>query len=212
MKVSILDEKGKKTSGSVDLDDSVWKISMNEDLVTQVVKVYLDNQRKGTAHSKTRAEVRGGGKKPWRQKGTGRARHGSIRSPIWVKGGVAFGPRSYKKFKSIPKKMNNLALKCVLSDKASGDDFFILDGLPVSKVASTKEMSQMFESIGVVKGKVLLVIPAKKEMSEPVFRSVRNLDRVSIKRAPDVNVYDIVRAKSMILVKDSIDELEKRLS
>lgn len=212
MKVSIWDKKGKKTSESIDLNDLIWKIPMNEDLVTQVVNVYLDNQRKGTAHSKTRAEVRGGGKKPWRQKGTGRARHGSIRSPIWVKGGVAFGPRSYKKFKSIPKKMNRLALKCVLSDKVSADNLFVIENMPALKVPSTKEILQMIEGFGINKGKILMVIPSELKVPDALLKSVKNLDKVSVRRVSDINVYEVVSSQNMIVIRDSIDGFEKRLT
>lgn len=211
MKVSLWDKKGKKTSDSIELNDSVWKILMNEDLVVQVVNVYCDNQRKGTAHSKTRAEVRGGGAKPWRQKGTGRARHGSRRSPIWVKGGVAFGPRSYKKFKSIPKKMNRLALKCVLSNKVSSDNLFVIESEPVLKAPSTREMLKIIENLGIDKGKTLLVIPVKSKVSDVILMSVKNLDNVLVKKVPGVNVYDVVNAQNLVVVKDSVNEFEKRL-
>ena len=119
MKADMHDKTGKKMTKKADLSDVVWGAPPNEDLVAQAIYVYMHNQRKGTAHSKTRADVRGGGKKPWRQKGTGRARHGSIRSPLWVGGGVAFGPKSYKRTKRMPVKMQRSALRCVLSAHAA---------------------------------------------------------------------------------------------
>ncbi|MBD3329328.1 50S ribosomal protein L4, partial [Candidatus Dojkabacteria bacterium] len=133
VKVDIANKKDSK----VDLKSKVWDVEFNEDLVTQAINIYLFNQRKGTAHSKTRAEVSGGGRKPWKQKGTGRARHGSIRSPIWVKGGVAFGPRSESNWKrSLNKKMNTKAI-CGLLSEIRRNDSLVIVKFPSSKEIKT---------------------------------------------------------------------------
>ena len=133
MKINTYTKVGNKSEKKIDLVDSIWAVPVNEDLVAQVIYVYLNNQRKFTATVKTRADVRGGGKKPWKQKGTGRARHGSIRSPLWVGGGVAFGPTGFKKLLKIPRKMKNLSLKCLLSDKAVGGDILVMNEFPAEK-------------------------------------------------------------------------------
>lgn len=208
----MITKTGNKASTKVDLNDEVWKVPMNGDLVTQVINVYLDNQRKGTAHAKTRGEVRGGGKKPWRQKGTGRARHGSIRSPLWRKGGVAFGPRTYKKYKRIPKKMNNLALKCVLSHMVSGDNFRVVDSLGFGSDKLTTKAADFLSKVGFKKGLTIIMLSSGESKDKETAKAISNLKNVEVRSARDLNVYDVVNAKNMIVSKSSIKEVEERLS
>lgn len=212
MKIEIYDTTGKKTDKKADLNSGIWSVPMNKDLVAQVIRVYLDNQRKGTAHSKTRAEVRGGGRKPWRQKGTGRARHGSIRSPIWTKGGVAFGPRAYKKYKRIPKKMNKLAMKCVLSDKAASKSIVVIAGFPVEKVPSVKKMTGFLTKLGIDQSKNLIILSNDTKNSKVLLLSIKNLARNVMKRVKDINVYDVVNSQSLVLADGSVKDIEERLS
>ena len=160
MKISLYDNTGKKTKKSTELDDAVWNVPMNEDLVAQIVGIQRDNRRKGTAHSKSRSDVRGGGKKPWRQKGTGRARHGSIRSPLWVGGGVAFGPKAYKKYKYAPRKMQRSALACLLSQRVRDEGVLVLESFPEMKRPELKKMSELIKKLDVGVKKVLILLPA----------------------------------------------------
>lgn len=212
MKAEVVDNKGKKIEEKIDLNEKIWGAPMNEDLVQQVVQVYLNNQRKGTAHAKTRGEVSGGGRKPWRQKGTGRARQGSIRSPVWVGGGVAFGPRAYKKTKSIPKKMNNLALAVVLSDKIGNSRVKFVKGLESGKGATkTKDVVELFEKLEVDNQKNVIVFASENKPAGFVL-GCKNLDNVQIRDAMNLNVYDVISAENLVIASDSVKELESRLS
>ncbi|MEA3357649.1 MAG: 50S ribosomal protein L4 [Patescibacteria group bacterium] len=212
MKVDITDKKGKTTGDQISLDDSVWCVPMNKDLVSQAIQIYLDNQRKGTAHAKTRGEIRGGGKKPWSQKGTGRARHGSIRSPLWRKGGATFGPRSYKKIKRMPRKMARLALKCVLSEKVSNQKVIFLKEMKLEKLSKTQKVAGFLHSVGVLDDKVLIIVPELNKGTSMFRNGVRNLSKVWMKQVLDVNVYDTLGADKLIVFTKSVKELEKRLS
>lgn len=211
MKVEIIDSKGKKTGKKAELSDSVWGVPMNTDLIAQVVKVYRANQRKGTAQSKTRSDVSGGGRKPWKQKGTGRARHGSTRSPLWVKGGVTFGPQSYKKFFRIPKKMNKLALKCMLSEKARTGNLFIVDDIKISKERLSNNVNDFVTGITSLP-KALVVFSKEAEAYDLCKNGARNLAGLKVKKVSYVNVYDVIDTGSVIIDSTSIKELEERLS
>ena len=212
MKLNIYDENGKKTQKTVELSETVWNVPLNADVIAQAVTIYLHNRRRGTAHSKTRAEVRGGGRKPWRQKGTGRARHGSIRSPLWTKGGVAFGPRTHKTVKKFPQKMAHAALRSLLSERARGDQVKVMEGFGALGDSKTKSAVKFFGELDSVGKSVLVVLASGEEKSAAIKKSVRNIGRVQVKSSPDVNPYDVSRASRLIIGQDSIAELEKRIS
>lgn len=211
MKVNILDSKGKETSKKADLSDNIWAVKPNHDLVAQALYVYRFNQKKGTAHTKTRAEVRGGGAKPWRQKGTGRARHGSRRSPIWVKGGVAFGPRSYKKYLRMPKKMNRLALKCVLSDKAKSEKVFVVDEVNVPDKKLTAALAEFVGNVAKDSKKSIVVLSSENKAKDKIYRASRNLKNTITRMPLSLNIYDATNAQSIIIEEAALKEIEERL-
>src|SRR3989344_3444998 len=185
--------------GSVDLPERVFKVKWNPDLVHQAVRVQLANKRDNLAHAKGRSEVRGGGVKPWRQKGTGRARHGSIRSPIWKAGGVTGGPTKEKNFKKeINKKMMQKALKVALSSKARDGQLFILDALVLEKI-KTKEMDVVMRKFTTILGRlnnVLLVTPTDSVI---LYKSARNLPYLDTIEARNLNPLVLLEANRVIL-------------
>ncbi len=179
----------------------IFEIKLNTDLVHQVVLAQTANQRQGSAKVKTRAEKRGGGRKPWRQKGTGRARVGSIRSPIWRGGGVTFGPTTEKVFKKrIPKKMRRKALFMVLSVKAKENLLLVLDKLEIEK-PKTKVMAKVLNKLFLKKGSGLIVLP---EINKNVILSVKNIPKTGTIQAKDLNVLDLLSYKYLIMPKDAI--------
>ncbi len=212
MKVDVYDSQGKKTEKSTDLADAVWKSDIKLDLVAQAILIYQHNQRKGTAHSKTRADVSGGGKKPWKQKGTGRARHGSIRSPIWVGGGVTFGPRSYKLVKKMPRKMVLAALRSVLSEKAQSKKVRVVEGFSMGSTPKTKEMVSFVKNIGAEMTKSLLVLSREDKNVDSVAKSARNLQNIRVCYAGDVIVPDVANVSELIVSSQSVKEIESRLT
>lgn len=195
--------------GKVDLPDKIFNLEMNNDLVHQVVTSQRSNKRQVIAHAKGRGEVRGGGKKPWKQKGTGRARVGSIRSPIWKGGGATFGPTKERIFKKkINKKMARRALFMTLSSKAKDKQIFILDNIRLEK-PKTKEMAMILKSFSSLMGnkpKTLLVLPS---MEDKVKRSSKNLPNFSTVEARNLNPLEVLSYKYLVLVKDSVDALNK---
>lgn len=198
--------------GKVDLPDRIFNLEINKDLVHQVVTSQASNKRQVIAHAKGRAEVRGGGKKPWRQKGTGRARHASIRSPIWKGGGVTFGPTKERNFKKkINKKMARKALFMVLSSKVKDKQLFVLDDIRLEN-PKTKEMAIILKNLSSLIGnnpKTLLVLPL---MEDNVKRSSKNLPNLSAVEARNLNPLEILSYKYLVLVKDSIEALNKTFS
>lgn len=202
-KVDVIDIKGKKVS-DLELADSVFGIQPNEAIVHSVLVNYLANQRQGTQSTKTRAEVRGGGKKPWRQKGTGRARQGSIRAPQWIKGGIALGPkpRSYKY--RVNKKERRLALKSVLSSKVIENQLIVVDTLPLKEI-KTKSMVSALNNLK-VEGKTLIVLPEK---NENVQKSARNIENVKTSLVNTINVYDLLKYNKLILTLDAVKKIEE---
>jgi large subunit ribosomal protein L4 len=186
-------------------------VKINPDLVHQVVVSQMANRRRVIAHTKTRAEVRGGGRKPWRQKGTGRARHGSIRSPLWKGGGVTFGPRKERVFKKkIPKKMRRKALFMVLSGKIKNNLLILLDGLKLEGV-KTKLMVKIIENLrkkikNFQEGTVLLVLP---EMDKNLILAARNLPDIETIQAKDLNCLDLLSFKYLIMPKKSIKVIKE---
>lgn len=191
-----------KEVGSYELNDAVFGIEPNEAAVHSVVVAYLANQRQGTQSALTRAEVRGGGAKPWRQKGTGRARQGSTRSPQWTGGGVVFAPKPRSYAMSVNKKIRALALKSALSAKAKDQEIMVLDEIAVSEI-KTKQIAAMLKNLN-VNGKALIVLP---EMNEAVYRSAKNIEGVKTSFVGMLNVYDLLNCKTIILAKGAADQL-----
>ena len=202
-KVDVYDMKGKKVS-DVELAESIFGIEPNEAIVHSVLVNYLANQRQGTQSTKTRAEVRGGGKKPWRQKGTGRARQGSIRAPQWIKGGIALGPkpRSYKY--TVNKKERRLALKSILSSKVAENELTVVDKLEVKEI-KTKTMVKALADLK-VEGKTLIVLP---ENNQNVFMSARNIEGVKTIALNNINVFDLLKYTNLILPLDTVKKIEE---
>jgi large subunit ribosomal protein L4 len=193
--------KGGQKSGEVDLPDALFGITPNEHVMHEAVRTYLANQRSGTASSKGRSDVRGGGRKPWRQKGTGRARIGSSRVSHWVGGGLAFGPQPRDFSMKLPKKIRRLALMSALSTKAASDEIKILENFELSK-ASTKEMASLLGAIGVGDKKVLLVI---REGNRELFLSARNIPRLRVTLARELTTYHLLWAGSVVMTQNALE-------
>ena len=202
-KVDVYDINGKKVS-DVELNEKVFGIEPNETIVHEVLVNYLANQRQGTQSTKTRAEVRGGGRKPWRQKGTGRARQGSIRAPQWIKGGIALGPkpRSYKY--RVNRKEKQLAIKSLLSSKVLDNELTVVDKLEV-KEPKTKVMAQALTDLKVT-GKTLIILSDK---NENVYLSSRNIEGVKTIQLNMINVFDLLNCNKLVLPLDTVKKLEE---
>ena len=202
-KVEVYSVAGKKVS-DIELKEEVFGIEPNEAIVHSVLVNYLANQRQGTQSTKTRSEVRGGGRKPWRQKGTGRARQGSIRAPQWIKGGIALGPkpRSYK-FR-VNKKEKRLAIRSLLSSKVLENNLIVVDKFDFKEI-KTKQMADAMKNLK-VEGKALIVIPAS---DEKVQKSARNLEGVRTASVSTINVYDLLKYNKLVLTVDSVKKLEE---
>lgn len=205
MKYEVLDQKGKKV-GEESLPKEIFNKKLNTDLIYQVITSQTANKRRSIAHTKDRGDVRGGGRKPWRQKGLGRARHGSIRSPIWIGGGVTFGPRKERIFKKkIPKKMKRLALFMLLSDKAKRKFLIILDQLKL-ETAKTKKIVEIFDKLPSKKKKALLALP---EIDKKIILAARNIPYIEIIQARDLNCLKLASFKYLIMLKESIEVIKK---
>jgi len=205
MKASVYDTKGKEVK-KVDLPESVFDLPWNGDLVHQVVVSLESNKRQGSAHTKDRSDVSGGGKKPWKQKGTGRARHGSRRSPIWVGGGVTFGPRNEKDYsKKINRKMKVKALNTILSKKVRDGEIIFVDALSFD-APKTKDAKEVLKSLSTVKGCETLATKRKNaaviatgEYNPISFRSFRNFGNIKLNTINDIDLIDIVNHKYLII-------------
>ena len=202
-KVDVYDLKGKKVS-DIELADSVFGIEPNENIVHSVLVNYLANQRQGTQSTKTRAEVSGGGRKPWRQKGTGRARQGSTRSPQWIKGGIALGPKPRSYRYTVNKKERRLAIKSILSSKVLEKELTVVDKLEVKEI-KTKTMAQALKDLK-VEGKTLIVLP---ENNKNVYMSARNIEGVKTIVLNNINVFDLLKYTNLILSVDTVKKLEE---
>ena len=202
-KIDVYDINGKKVK-ELELNEAVFGIEPNEAVVHSVLINFLANQRQGTQNTKTRSEVSGGGKKPWRQKGTGRARQGSIRAPQWIKGGIALGPkpRSYKY--TVNKKERQLAVKSVLSSKVLENELVVVDSLPLKEI-KTKEMVKALSNLK-VEGKALVMLPEK---NEKVQKSVRNIKGVKTTLVETINVYDLLKYNRLVVTEDTVKKLEE---
>ncbi len=205
-KVAVYNMQG-STVGELELNDQVFAAPVSEALMHQAVVMYLANQRRGTAATKTRAAVRGGGRKPWRQKGTGRARHGSIRSPIWVGGGVVFGPQPRDYRFSMPKRARRQALKSALSSRVAAGNLIVLDELDFDK-PKTREMVNVLQNLQ-VEGKTLIVTC---DDGRNVLLSARNIPGVATIRARDLNVYTVLNSERLIMTKKAVEVVEEVLA
>ena len=201
-KVDLLNIEGKKV-GDIELAESIFGVEVNTDVMHEVVVNYLANQRQGTGSTKTRSEVTGGGKKPWKQKGTGRARQGSIRAPQWIKGGIALGPkpRSYKY--TLNKKVKRLALKSALSSKVKENEIIVLDSLNFDEI-KTKNMAKVLENI---KANKALIVLADKNLN--VQASARNIPNTKTALVNTINTYDILKYGTLVLTKDAVEKIEE---
>ena len=201
--IDVYDINGKKVK-ELELNEAVFGIEPNEAVVHSVLVNFLANQRQGTQSTKTRSEVSGGGRKPWRQKGTGRARQGSIRAPQWIKGGIALGPkpRSYKY--TVNKKERQLAVKSVLSSKVLENELVVVDSLPLNDI-KTKEMVKALSNLK-VEGKALIMLPEK---NEKVQKSARNIEGVKTTLVETINVYDLLKYNKLVVTEDTIKKLEE---
>ena len=207
MQVKLYNLEGKET-GTFDLSDKVFAVKVKNSLIHQIYNALMANARQPWAHTKDKSEVRGGGKKPWRQKGTGRARHGSIRSPIWKGGGVTFGPLKKRNYKQkINKKMNQQSVRMCLSDKAKEEKLVVLEDLV--KDGKTKTMAALREVLP-GSGRSTILLTAKNDPS--VTRAIQNIQKFDIQRASDVNVVDLLHHQYVLATKESVKVLEKRLS
>lgn len=205
-KVAVYDMQG-NTVGELELNDEIFAAPVNTALMHQAVVAYLANQRHGTAATKTRAAVRGGGRKPWRQKGTGRARHGSIRSPIWVGGGVTFGPQPRDYRLAMPKKARRQALKSALSSKVAAGSLIVVDELKFDE-PKTRRMVEVLNNLQ-VQGKALVVTASD---GRNVVLSARNIPGVNTIRAQDLNVYAVLNSEQLIITKEAVEVVEEVLA
>ena len=202
-KVDVYNMQGKKVS-DVELSEAVFGIKPNETVVHSVLVNYLANQRQGTQSTKTRAEVRGGGRKPWRQKGTGRARQGSIRAPQWIKGGIALGPKPRSYTYRVNKKEKQLAIKSLLSAKVLDNELTVVDKLEV-KEPKTKVMAKALTDLK-VEGKALIILVNN---DENVLRSSRNIEGVKTIALNTINVFDLLNCNKLVLPLDTVKKLEE---
>lgn len=201
--VSVFDMNGKKVS-DLALAESVFGIEPNYYAMHLCVVNYLANQRQGTQSTRTRSEVSGGGKKPWKQKGTGRARQGSTRAPQWTHGGIAHGPKPREYGFSINKKVRRLAMKSAFSSKVAAEELVVLDDLKLDAI-KTKEVVKVLTALETGK-KVLLVLP---ENNDVLYRSARNIAGVKVSTVNTLNVYDILNCDTMLVLKDSVAKIEE---
>ena len=202
-KVALYDITGSQI-GDVELSDDIFGVEVNTHVMYEAVKNYLANQRQGTQSAKTRADVRGGGRKPWRQKGTGRARQGSIRSPQWKGGGVVFAPKPRDYSYKLPKKIKRLALKSALSSKVQDQEIIVVDSLGLDR-PKTKDMVKVLSNLKAGK-KTLVVIP---ERDEAVILAARNIPGVKTAYVNTINVYDILNCDSFLITKDAVNKVEE---
>lgn len=204
MKTKIYNIEGKEV-GQLEMSERVFNVSANADLIHQVVVAQMANSRQLVAHTKTRADVRGGGKKPWKQKGTGRARHGSTRSPIWKGGGVVFGPSNERNYtQRINKKMKTKALFMVLSEKLKNNKIIVVDNLLIDK-PSTKKVLSMLDNLS-ISTKALL---AMDEKNDNMIKSVNNVDIISLIASDSMNVVDLMKNDILIINVKGVEKLEQ---
>lgn len=203
MELKVYNTDGKKT-GTIKVSDDIFNAEYKKALIHQVVVAHLANKRQGTKSTLTRSEVRGGGAKPYRQKGTGRARQGTTRAPQWAKGGVVFAPKPRDFSQKLNKKMKAAALKSALSQKVRQEEFIVVDDIKLSE-AKTKLMAAILKNFD-LNSKTLLVL---QDQNETIYRAARNLEGVSITQSHLLNVYDLVRSGKCIITKEAVKKLEE---
>ena len=201
-KIEVVDVNGKKVK-DLELNDKVFGIEPNGNVVHSVVVNYLANQRQGTQNTKTRSEVAGGGRKPWRQKGTGRARQGSIRAPQWIKGGIALGPKPRSYSYKVNKKERDLAIRSVLSAKLAEKELIVLDKLEL-KAIKTADMAKVLNNLKVENA--LIVLPVK---DENVVKSTNNIEKVETITVSTINSYEVLKHTNLIVTEDAVKKLEE---
>lgn len=203
MNYKVYDMKGAE-AGTIELNDGIFAVPVNPIVIHEAVKQYLANQRQGTQSTLTRTEVRGGGRKPWRQKGTGRARQGSTRSPQWTHGGIALGPKPRKYTVNINKKVKRLAMKSALSTKVAESEMLVVNKIELEAI-KTKAIAEMLAKLKTGK-KVLLVLP---ENNEVVYKSARNIEGVKVVTVNTLCVYDILNCNEIVVLKDAAKKIEE---
>ena len=201
--VSVLNMNGQQV-GEVELKDSIFAVDVKENLVHSAVLAYLANRRQGTQSAKTRAEVRGGGRKPWKQKGTGRARQGSIRAVQWVGGGVAFAPKPRNYSIKVNAKERRLALKSALTSRVNESKFIVLDSLELAEI-KTKAMANVLEALKLNKA----LIVTEGEASKNVMLSAKNIQGIKTAAVNNINVYDILKYDTFVVTKDALNKIEE---
>jgi large subunit ribosomal protein L4 len=194
-------------SGTIDLPDSVFNVTSRKHLLHQGVRVYLANQRQGTSSTKTRSEVRAGGRKPWRQKGLGRARSGTAASPIWVGGGIAHGPRPRDYTMALPRKARRLAVRAALSTKAADGQVVVVESLGVNE-PKTKRALELMRALGIEGRKCLFVFAAR---DENMIRATGNIPGVRIVIAKDINIHDVMNTQVVVIDKDAVGAIAEVL-
>ena len=202
-KLAVLDKTGKKVS-DIELKDEIFAIEPNKSAMHLVVVNYLANQRQGTQSTLTRSEVSGGGKKPWKQKGTGRARQGSTRAPQWTHGGIALGPKPRDYGFNVNKKVRRLAMKSALSSKVAADEMIVVDDFSMDAI-KTKEMANILSAVKAGK-KTLIVLPEKNDV---LYKSARNIEGTNVSLVNTLNVYDILNCNTIVVLKDAVAKIEE---
>lgn len=202
-KLAVLDKTGKKVS-DIELKDEIFAIEPNKSAMHLVVVNYLANQRQGTQSTLTRSEVSGGGKKPWKQKGTGRARQGSTRAPQWTHGGIALGPKPRDYGFDVNKKVRRLAMKSALSSKVAADEMIVVDDFSMDAI-KTKEMANILSAVKAGK-KTLIVLPEKNDV---LYKSARNIEGTNVSLVNTLNVYDILNCNTIVVLKDAVAKMEE---
>lgn len=202
-KLAVLDKTGKKVS-DIELKDEIFAIEPNKSAMHLVVVNYLANQRQGTQSTLTRSEVSGGGKKPWKQKGTGRARQGSTRAPQWTHGGIALGPKPRDYGFDVNKKVRRLAVKSALSSKVAADEMIVVDDFSMDAI-KTKEMANILSAVKAGK-KTLIVLPEKNDV---LYKSARNIEGTNVSLVNTLNVYDILNCNTIVVFKDAVAKIEE---
>ena len=201
-KVDVIDINGKKVK-EITLNEKIFGIKPNENIVHSVIVNYLANQRQGTQNTKTRSEVSGGGRKPWRQKGTGRARQGSIRAPQWIKGGIALGPKPRSYSYKINKKEKQLALRSVLSAKVLEKELVVLDKLQLKEI-KTAEVAKILNTLKIENA--LIVLPVKDEI---IVKSTNNIKGIETSSVDIMNSYEILKHKNLVLTEEAVKKIEE---
>ena len=202
-KLAVLDKTGKKVS-DIELKDEIFAIEPNKSAMHLVVVNYLANQRQGTQSTLTRSEVSGGGKKPWKQKGTGRARQGSTRAPQWTHGGIALGPKPRDYGFDVNKKVRRLDMKSALSSKVAADEMIVVDDFSMDAI-KTKEMANILSAVKAGK-KTLIVLPEKNDV---LYKSARNIEGTNVSLVNTLNVYDILNCNTIVVLKDAVAKIEE---